>query len=88
MSAIQFLLDLSKSQVRELYLGIRSVAEPFLIIVESMLMVFSQLEFTSLKGSLALWSAGMKPARIVNPCTNTCRLIKVVEQIILDEEPR
>jgi hypothetical protein len=88
MSAIKFLPAIFECLANTLAFGIDRRVKPNRSHLESQLLVFSHLEFTSMKGSLALWPAGMKTARIVNSCPIARRLIKDVEQIILDEEPR
>jgi hypothetical protein len=83
---MQLLPDLSECLAIELTQMIARVAEPYRQQVESMLPDVFHSESVDLKGSLALWLAGMKPAVMVKHYNQLRQLIRVAEEIIREQE--
>jgi hypothetical protein len=83
---MQLLPDLSERLASELTQMIGRVAEPYHQHVESMFTDVFHSDSVDLKGSLALWLAGMKPAAMVIRYNQLRQLIRVAEEIIRAQE--
>ena len=86
MSAIRLPPDLSESLGNKITHGIGRVAELCRSQIESLLPMFSYSESADLMGGLALWQAGMKPEVMDERYTLMRQLIRVVGEIIRDNE--